>query len=288
MNANIFFKAESLQRTGSFKIRGAYNFLYNLKNKYRKNGVLAWSSGNHAQGVAEAAKLFNIKATIIMPKDAPKNKIEGTLTRGAKIIFYDRIRENREEIGKRISIENSLQVIPPYDHPYIIYGQGTIALEIEKQISKLNLTPDNILVPTSGGGLIAGISTYIKKNHKSSKIYSVEPKDFADHAKSLKAGKIIKNTENYNSICDALLVQQPGKLTFSINRKLLYSGLKVEDKEVIKAMKYAINKLGLILEPGGAVALAALLENKIKCNGKTIVAVLSGSNVDISYIKKLF
>lgn len=288
MSANIFYKAESLQRTGSFKIRGAYNFLYNLSEKYKKNGVLAWSSGNHAQGVAEASRLFNVESTIVMPKDAPKNKIKGTLDRGAKVIFYDRKKENREEIGANIAVEKKYKIIPPYDNPLIIYGQGTIGIEIETQLNTYKLTPDNILVPTGGGGLIAGIASYIKNKYNNAKIYSVEPNGFSDHLNSLKEGKRIKNKNSKNSICDALLANQPGKITFDINKKLLHKGLVVEDNSVLKAMHYALTNLGLVLEPGGAIALAALLEKKIPVKGKTIIVILTGSNVEKKLLQKVF
>ena len=169
LNANIFFKAENIQRTGSFKFRGAYNKIYNAINNNTPKGILAWSSGNHAQGVAEAAKLFNLKATIVMPKDAPSVKIQGTKSKGAKIIFYNRKTENREEIGKTIAKNNNLLIVPPYDDKYVIAGQGTIGLEVIEQLNKYNLIPDKILVPTGGGGLIAGIATAIKKKYKNTK-----------------------------------------------------------------------------------------------------------------------
>ena len=286
MNAKIFLKAESLQRTGSFKIRGAYNHLYNTQKKYLKNGVLTWSSGNHAQAVAEAANIFNTKSTIIMPKDAPKNKIRGTLRRGAKIIFYDREKENREAIGKIIAKKYKLKIIPPYDDPFVITGQGSIGVEIVQQITKLKLQPEIILVPTGGGGLIAGIASYIKNSYKNAKIYSVEPEGYSDYAKSLEKGIRLKNKIKYNSICDSLLAKEPGKITFSINKKLINKGLVVNDKEVLKAMNYALFNLGLVLEPGGAVALAALIEEKIKYKDKTIIIVLSGSNVDSQTLRK--
>ena len=286
MDAKIFMKAESLQRTGSFKIRGAYNYLYNMKRKNFQRGVLAWSSGNHAQGVAEAAKIFNIKATIVMPKDAPKNKIEGTLRRGAKIIYYNRKKENREELARDIANKYKLEIIPPYDDPFIITGQGTVGVEIDQQLKEYHLKPDIILVPTGGGGLISGIASYIKNIYKNTKIFSVEPFGFEDHAKSFEKGKRIKNKNQIGSICDSLLVDKPGRITFEINKKLIHKGLVVTDNEVLMAMRYALTNLGLALEPGGAVALAALIEEKIKFKGKTIIIVLSGSNVDPLLLKK--
>jgi len=284
-DSNIFYKAESIQRTGSFKIRGAYNKIYNSITDHRPKGILAWSSGNHAQGVAEAANIFNLQATIVMPKDAPLIKINGTKSRGAKVIFYDRKTENREEIGRSLAKKYNLLIIPPYDDKYVIAGQGTIGLEIIKQIRKYDLIPDKILVPTGGGGLIAGIATAIKKNYKTTNLYSVEPNNFSDYAKSLKCMKIIKNNMNNKSICDSLLAIEPGKLTFNINSKLLRKGLTVTDKQVLKAINYAYKNLGLIIEPGGVVALAAILNNKTNIKKKTVIAVLSGSNIDPFILK---
>jgi len=284
-NSKIFYKAENIQRTGSFKIRGAYNKIYNSIIDNKVSGVLAWSSGNHAQGVAEAAKVFNIKASIVMPRDAPKIKIDGTKSRGAKIIFYDRKNEDREEIGNKIAKKNNLLIIPPYDDDHVIAGQGTIGLEIINQIKKYKLFPDKVLVPTGGGGLIAGIATSIKSNNKYTQIYSVEPNKFSDYSKSLKYKKIYQNNMNNNSICDSLLANKPGEITFDINKKLIKKGLTVTDNQVLKAIKYAYMNLGLILEPGGAVGLAAVLNQKTVIKNKTVVVVLSGSNIDPKVLK---
>ena len=286
-DANIFFKAENIQRTGSFKFRGAYNKIYNtINNNNIPKGILAWSSGNHAQGVAEAANIFNLNATIVMPKDAPAIKIEGTKSKGAKIIFYDRKTENRQEIGKKIAKKNNLLIVPPYDDKYVIAGQGTIGLEIIEQLNKYNLIPDKILVPTGGGGLVAGIASAIKNKYKNTNIYCVEPSKFSDYSKSLKSMKIIKNNMNNISICDSLLASEPGKITFKINSALLKRGITVSDNQVLKAINYAYKNLGLIVEPGGAVALAALLNNKTAIKKKTVIAILSGSNIDPLVLKK--
>lgn len=286
LDANIFYKTENIQRTGSFKIRGAYNKIYTSVKNNVPNGILAWSSGNHAQGVAEAAKIFNLKATIVMPEDAPKIKVSGTKSRAAKIIFYNRKKENREEIGKKIASDNNLLVIPPYDDKYIIAGQGTIGLEIMQQIKRYSLVPDKVFVPTGGGGLIAGIAVAIKASYSKAKIYSVEPDKFSDYSKSLKNMNIIKNNMNNYSICDSLLAKEPGKITFDINKKLIHRGITVTDKQVLKAIKYAYINLGLVLEPGGAVGLAAILNKKTKLTRKTIIVVLSGSNVDPKIFKE--
>jgi len=284
--ANIFYKTENIQRTGSFKIRGAYNKIYHSVINEKPKGVLAWSSGNHAQGVAEASNIFNLNATIVMPKDAPDIKIMGTRSRGAKIIFYNRNTENREKIGSAIAKKYNLLIIPPYDDKYVIAGQGTIGLEIIKQIKQYNLSPDKILVPTGGGGLVAGIATAIKKKYKNTSIYTVEPNHFADYSKSLKSKKIIKNSMNKVSICDSLLAQEPGKITFKINKALIKKGLTVTENQVLKAVNYAYKNLGLVVEPGGAVALAAILNNKINIKKKTVIAVLSGSNIDPLVFKR--
>ena len=284
--SKIFYKAENIQRTGSFKIRGAYNKIYNSIKNSKPAGILAWSSGNHAQGVAEAANIFNIKSTIVMPKDAPQNKINGTKSRKANIIFYNRKTENREEIGNSIARKNNLLIIPPYDDPDVIAGQGTIGLEIIEQISKYDLFPDKVLVPTGGGGLIAGIATAIKNKFNNTNIYSIEPNKFADYSKSIKNKKIYKNNMNNQSICDSLLANQPGEMTFNINKNLIKKGLTVTDNQVLKAIRYAYMNLGLILEPGGAVGLAAILNKKTILKNKTIVVVLSGSNIDTKVFKK--
>ena len=285
-SAKIFYKAENIQRTGSFKIRGAYNKIYNAIKNDKPAGILAWSSGNHAQGVAEAANIFNIKSTIVMPKDAPQNKISGTKSRKANIVFYNRKTENREDIGNSIARKNNLLIIPPYDDPDVIAGQGTIGLEIIEQISKYDLFPDKVLVPTGGGGLIAGIATAIKNKFNNTNIYSIEPNKFADYSKSIKNKKIYKNNMNNQSICDSLLANQPGEMTFNINKNLIKKGLTVTDNQVLKAIRYAYMNLGLILEPGGAVGLAAILNQKTIIKDKTIVIVLSGSNIDTKVFKK--
>tara|TARA_B100000131_G_scaffold51610_1_gene46259 strand:- start:1025 stop:2008 length:984 start_codon:yes stop_codon:yes gene_type:complete len=284
--ANIYFKLENIQRTGSFKIRGALNNILNSKSKISKNGVLAWSSGNHAQGVAEAASIFSIKSTIIMPKDAPQVKILGTRSRGSKIIFYDRNNQNREEIGYEIAKKEQLKIIPPYDHKLTIAGQGTVGLEIVKQMKAFKLIPDNILVPTGGGGLISGSAIAIKENFKDCNIFSVEPKKFDDYARSLKLNKIVKNKSNNKSICDSLLSNKPGMITFNINKFLIKKGVSVNEKQVLEAIRYAYNNLGIVVEPGGAVGLAAILNKKIDLKNSTTVAVLSGSNIDPKIFKK--
>ena len=220
-----------------------------------------------------------------MPKDAPSIKIQGTKSKGAKIIFYNRKTEDREKIGQTIAKQNNLLIVPPYDDKFVISGQGTIGLEIIEQLRKYNLLPDKILVPTGGGGLVAGIATVIKKKYKNSNIYCVEPSKFSDYSKSLKRMKIVKNNMNNISICDSLLASEPGRITFKINSALLKRGITVSDNQVLKAINYAYKNLGLIVEPGGAVALAAILNNKTSVKNKTVIAILSGSNIDPSILK---
>ena len=284
--AKVYLKLENIQRTGSFKIRGALYNIHESKEKIKNNGVLAWSSGNHAQGVAEAAKIFNIKSKIIMPIDAPEVKISGTRLRGAKIIFYNRKKDNREEIGYEIAKKENLLIIPPYDHKLTIAGQGTVGLEITHQIKKHKLIPDNLLIPTGGGGLISGSAIAIKENFKNCNIYSVEPKHYDDYARSLITKKIVQNKSNVTSICDSLLSNKPGKITFNINKNLLEKGISVNEKQVLNAIKYAYNNLGIVVEPGGAVGLAAILNQKIDIKNSTTIAVLSGSNIDTKIFKK--
>jgi len=285
-NARVFFKAEALQHTGSFKFRGAFNLISQLSAEQKSKGVVAYSSGNHAQAVAKVARLENIKATIVMPRDAPQIKIEATQNFGAQTVFYDRYTESREDIAAIIVKESGATLVPPYDHPHTIAGQGTVGLEIAEQLAELECVPDAVLVPCSGGGLVAGIATAIRHHFPDTQIYAVEPEGFDDTAKSLASGVRETADSNAKSICDALLVPIPGQLTFAINHQLLSGGYKVTDAMVQKAMVFAFLQEKLVLEPGGAVALAALLNEAGDFSGKTIVAVLSGGNVDPATFSK--
>ena len=281
-NAKVFLKVESLQLTGSFKFRGAFNFISQLTKDQKAKGLIAYSSGNHAHAVAKAANLEGIKTTIVMPQDAPRIKVEATKRFGANILFYERNTESREDIAATIVKKTGGVLIPPYDHRLIIAGQGTVGLEIVDQMAVLDCKPDVVLVPCSGGGLIAGIAVAIKNFFPKANIYSVEPENFDDTARSLESGKIqiIGENENKVSICDALMVNRPGQLTFSINKKLVCRGLTVTDRTVERAMAFAFINEKLVLEPGGAAALGAILDNKIDISGKNVVVVLSGGNVD--------
>ncbi|KLN59882.1 pyridoxal-5'-phosphate-dependent protein [Kiloniella spongiae] len=281
----IFLKAEILQHTGSFKFRGAYNFISTLSMEQKKRGLLTFSSGNHAQGVAYASKLLDANATIIMPSDAPKIKIENTRLYGAQVILYDRFNEDREAIGADIINSTGALLIPPYDHPLIIAGQGTCGVEIIEQLSAKNVTLDAMVSCFGGGGLTSGIAIAIKEKSQNTKIYSAEPFGFEDMARSLKAGKRVSNDPKARSICDAVLTPTPGKIPFALCTELLEQGLVVSDEEVKTAVKFAFKTLKLVVEPGGAVALAAVLHNKLPTKKRATALTLSGGNVDPSTFK---
>ncbi|MEO9944678.1 MAG: threonine/serine dehydratase [Paraglaciecola sp.] len=287
VGARVLFKAENLQRGGSFKFRGAYNRLSQLNAQEKKAGVVAWSSGNHAQGVALAAKILGIPAAIVMPKDAPEIKVKKTVEYGAEIIGYDRYTESREEIGLSLANERGATLVPSYDDLNIIIGQGTAGLEFFQQCKSLGCQLDDLLVCSGGGGLIAGIATAFSQLSPNTSIYSVEPDAFDDHKRSLETGNIESNPKDARSICDALLAPEPGALTFPINSSLLKAGLSVSDDEVRAAMNYAFSTLKIVVEPGGVVALAALLSGKIDAKGKTIGLVISGGNVDPSLFSEV-
>ena len=278
LESNIFLKAENLQTIGAFKFRGAMNSILQLPSDIKK--VVAWSSGNHAQAVAAASKITGRQATIVMPEDSPKAKLNGTAFWGATIIKYDRNKENREEIGKKIAKDINAKIIPPFDDEKVIIGQGTAGIECIEQLNEINVTPDIVLCCCGGGGLIAGISTAIKEKFQNAKIYSVEPENFDDTKKSLKQNSIIPNSMKHNSICDALLADKPGKITFEINKLNLTSGLSVSDKEALIAMNTAFKYLKIVLEPGGAVALAAAIFGKLDIKDKNVLVIASGGNVD--------
>ena len=278
LNTNLYLKAENLQTIGAFKFRGAMNTILQLQEN--ENKVVAWSSGNHAQAVAAAAKITGREATIIMPKDSPKTKLDGTVFWGATIITYDRNNESREEIGKSLAKKIKATIIPPFDDVNVIIGQGTAGLECVEQLSQIGVVPDIVLCCCGGGGLIAGVSTAIKAKFENADIYSVEPEFFDDTKRSLKEKKIIENSMKHKSICDALLTDKPGNITFPINKKNLTSGISVTDKEALIAMHSAYKHLKIVLEPGGAVALAAAINKKIDIKNKNVLVIASGGNVD--------
>lgn len=280
VGGKVLVKPECLQVTGSFKIRGAYNFLSQLSTDEAQRGVVAFSSGNHAQGVAAAGTMLGISTAIVMPEDAPRAKLENTRRLGGEVITYDRYTGDREAIAREIASQRGSVVVPSYDHDYIIAGQGTVGLEIAEQCVELAIEPDQTLVCCGGGGLIAGSATALKARFPEAAVHAVEPEDFDDTARSLLSGKRECCDDSARSICDALQAHSPGELTFAINQRLLDDGLVVSDAEVREAMRFAFASLKLVVEPGGAVALAAALSGKLDTRGKTTVVVLSGGNVD--------
>ena len=280
LGGRLLLKAEVLQRTGSFKFRGAYNRICRLDDNARRTGVVAYSSGNHAQAVAAAARLLDLPAVIVMPRDAPAIKIEMTRAQGAEIVFYDRLRDVREAIGARLAAERDAILVPPYEDRFVIAGQGTIGLELADQAEALRTKLDAVLVPCGGGGLLAGGSLALAHRMPGADVLAVEPEGYDDTARSLAAGHRITNAAGRSSFCDALLTPIPGEITFSINARLASGGLTVTDDQVADAMAAAFQHLKLIVEPGGAVALAAVLSGRFDARGKTVAVVCSGGNVD--------
>ncbi len=280
VGGRILVKAEPLQRTGSFKFRGAYNRLSRLDEAERGRGVVTFSSGNHAQGVAAAAQLLGLQATIVMPTDAPAIKVRNTRSYGAEVVLYDRYRDNREAIGARIAAERGATMVPPYDDPGIIAGQGTVGLEIAAQARRLGVRLDAVLVCCGGGGLVSGTALALAEAAPGVPVYAVEPEGFDDTRRSLASGRREQNDPAARSICDALLAPIPGELTFALNRRLLAGGLVVNDAEVRHAMAVAFADFKLVVEPGGAVALAAAVAGRIAVAGRVVAVVCSGGNVD--------
>ena len=280
LGGRLLVKAECLQRTGSFKFRGAYNAISRLDAEARGRGVVAFSSGNHAQGVAAAAQILGVPATIVMPSDAPAIKVASTRSYGAEVVLYDRYKEDREAIAGRLAAERGLATVRPFDDPMVIAGQGTAGLELMAQAAEMDARPDAVIAPASGGGLIAGIGLAVKAARPETEVYCAEPEAYDDHARSLAAGERVAIQPERPSICDALLVHQPGALTFAINRKQLAGSLLVGDGEAQQAMAAAFQFLKIVVEPGGAVALAAVLAGRIPIRGRTVAVVASGGNVD--------
>jgi threonine dehydratase len=283
----VFIKPECLQRTGSFKIRGAYNMMSRLRPEQAGRGVVAWSSGNHAQGVAAAGTLLGIRTAIVMPEDAPRVKLDNTRRLGGEPILYDRFSGDREAIAREVAAERGAELVPSYDHPDIIAGQGTVGLEIMRQCGEKDVTPDQVLIPCGGGGLIAGSAVAIRGLAPGTAVHPVEPEAMDDTARSLSAGRRVANDPAARSICDALQAATPGRLTFEINQELLARGITVSDREVEDAMRFTFRTLKLVVEPGGAVALAAILTNKLETKGRVTVIVVSGGNVDAELFARI-
>ena len=281
VGGRVLLKAETLQRTGSFKIRGAYNRLRQLAEAGQSaGGVVAFSSGNHAQGVAEAARLLGMRAAIVMPSDAPALKLENTRRLGGEVILYDRWTGDREEIAAQLATERGAVVVPAFDDAGVIAGQGTVGLEMAADAKAQGLELDEVYVPAGGGGLTAGIGLALSRQSPRTALYTAEPASFDDHARSLAGGARVGNDPEARSICDALMAPMPGRLTFALNQPRLSGGVAATDDEVRCAMAFAFETLKLVVEPGGAVALAALLAGRIDARGKVIGIVLSGGNVE--------
>lgn len=276
----LMIKAEPLQRTGSFKFRGAYNTISQFGEAERKAGVVAFSSGNHAQGVAAASFMLGVPATIVMPSDAPAIKIANTRAWGAKVVLYDRYKDNREEIGARIAADSGAVLVKPYDNPGVIAGQGTVGLEIVEQCRALGVTPGAVVIPCGGGGLSSGVTLALSHLSPDTEIWTAEPDGWDDTALSMAAGERKSVDGSVNTICDSLLPTAPGELTFPILRDLATGGLAVGDTAVKRAMATAFLYFKLVVEPGGVVALAAALDGRIDCRAKVVVCICSGGNVD--------
>jgi threonine dehydratase len=287
LGTRVFLKAETMQRMGAFKFRGAYNKISSIPAERRSAGVVAFSSGNHAQGVAAAAKLLNVPAVIVMPSDAPLLKRERTAALGAEVVLYDRDTEDREGIARAIAEKKGAVLVPPYDDPLIIAGQGTLGREIVEDLAKLNLKPEMVVVGASGGGLAAGTALGIKAAVPDADIWTAEPEGFDDTLRSFQTGKRESNPRMSGTICDALMTHMPGEITFAINSKLIGKGVTATDEETGRAVVYAFKELKLVVEPGGAIGLAALLAGKLDVRGKTVVAILSGGNIDPALLCKL-
>ena len=286
VGGQVFLKAENLQRSGSFKFRGALNKLLSIPQGDRHNGVVACSSGNHAQGVALASKLLEINACIVMPADAPSIKIENTRSCGSEVILYDRAKEDRDQIAQSICEKTGRILVHPYNDSKIIAGQGTSALEVLEQLDQVGEKADNYLICAGGGGLTAGSALILSKISPQTKLYTVEPVEFDDHLRSFKSGNRERNKKLSGSICDALLANSPGELSFEINKSKVFGGLTVSDSQVAFAVSFAFRNLKLVVEPGGVAGLAAVLANKLAVNGQTTVVVLSGGNIDSEMLNK--
>src|SRR6476661_696043 len=287
VGGRVLLKAENLQRVGAFKFRGAYNKVSQIDRAAFPGGVVACSSGNHAQGVAAAATLMGLKSAIVMPADSPRIKMERTRAFGAEVVPYDRVKEDRDAIARELCASRRAALVHPFDDIDVIAGQGTAGLEMMEQAEAIGASPDILLVGASGGGLISGVSIAVKEKSPSTVIYSVEPAGFDDLARSLESGAHERNAALSGSICDALLAVTPGELTFEVAKRNLAGGLSVTDEEAKAAVRYAFEELKLVVEPGGAVSLAAILSGKLPLQGKTVAAVLSGGNIDPSLFAEI-
>ena len=281
LGGRILVKAEGLQRTGSFKMRGAFNRMSQLTDEERRRGVVAYSSGNHAQAVAAAARALGTTAVIVMPADAPHGKIEKTKAYGGEVVLYDRYREDRAAIGEKLARERGLMLVPPYEDRRILAGAGTLGREVAAQSKAMGASLDTLLVGCSGGGLIAGCALAMEVMSPGTAVMAVEPAGFDDTGRSLASGTRVANDPEARSICDSLLAPTPGELTFTVNQRLLKGALAVTDAEALEGLKVAFRDFGLVAEPGGVLPLAAVVTGRYDACGKTVAVVLSGSNVDL-------
>ncbi len=283
----IFVKPECLQHTGSFKYRGGRSAVSALDDETRSKGVLAFSSGNHAQGVALAAQQFGVPAVIIMPKDAPAIKIDNTRAFGAEVVLYDRAEgESREALGDALQSERGLTLIRPYDEPQVIAGQGTCGLEIAEQAAELGIEEAEVLVCCGGGGFTSGIALACEADAPGFKVRPVEPEGFDDVKRSLLSGHIETNNQMAGNICDAILTPAPGQITFPILKRLAGPGIAVSEEECLLTMAHAFERLKLVAEPGGAAALAAALFHKCEIDAETVICTISGGNVDAAMFQR--
>jgi len=276
----LLVKAECLQHTGSFKFRGAWSALSALDPDTRAKGVIAFSSGNHAQGVAAAARAYGVPAVIVMPADAPEAKVAGTRGLGAEVVLYDRATQDRDALGARLAAERGLTLIKPFDEPLVIAGQGTCGLEIAEQAAEAGVTEADVLVCCGGGGLTSGIALALEARAPGLRVRPAEPEGFDDVKRSLEAGRIERNAALSGNICDAIITPQPGNLTFPILHRLCGPGLAVSEEEALRAMRLAFRHLKIVAEPGGAVALAAALFRPAEISGDAVICTVSGGNVD--------
>lgn len=276
----VLVKAEPLQETGSFKFRGAWSAMTALSDEARQRGVIAFSSGNHAQGVARAAQMLRVPAVIVMPADAPKLKVSNTMAYGAEVVLYDRVSESREEIGAKLAQERGLSLIKPFDDPQVIAGQGTIGLELAEQAKAAGVESADVLIPASGGGLASGVALALESAAPRLRVRTAEPVGFDDFARSLTAGERLRNPAMDGSIQDAIMSPIPGELTFPILSRLAGPGLTVSDDEALHAMAVSMIRLKLVAEPGGAAGLAAALFRKDEIEGDAVIVVVSGGNAD--------
>jgi threonine dehydratase len=276
----VLVKAECLQVTGSFKARGAWSAISALSPAERARGVLAYSSGNHAQGIGWAAAAFGVPAVIVMPSDAPAVKIANTRGYGAEVVLYDRATEDRDAIGLGLAEARGLTLVPPFDHPQVIAGQGTIGLELAEQAADAGVGDADVLVSCGGGGLSAGIALALEAEAPGLRVRTAEPAGFDDVARSLAEGRPVANAATTGSICDAILTPRPGVLTFPVLQRLAGPGLSVTDDEALAAMDLAFRHLRIVLEPGGAVSLAAAVFRGSAIDGDAVICVASGGNVD--------